>query len=139
MLTIWRVSFWKLSSGIGGWLLTFEFTSNCCRASMLPCTLTMLKVQSSWRACSGERPHLVMTKPENLQIQPAPRYHTQWCSHSSADSPGARTLVFAAFLIISSCAFSGVISANTLSCDTLALSHKSRQSSLGRHTESHRF
>ena len=30
-------------------------------------------------------------------IQPAPKYHTKGCSHSSADSPGARTLVFAAF------------------------------------------
>ena len=29
--------------------------------------------------------------------KPAPKYHTKGCSHSSADSPGARTLVFAAF------------------------------------------
>ena len=29
--------------------------------------------------------------------QPAPKYHTKGCSRSSADSPGARTLVFAAF------------------------------------------
>ena len=27
--------------------------------------------------------------------QPAPKYHTKGCSRSSADSPGARTLVFA--------------------------------------------
>ena len=28
--------------------------------------------------------------------QPAPKYHTKGCSHSSADSPGARTLVLVA-------------------------------------------
>ena len=32
-----------------------------------------------------------------LTSQPAPKYHTKGCSHSSADSPGAQTLVFAAF------------------------------------------
>ena len=30
--------------------------------------------------------------------QPAPKYHTKGCSRSSVDSPGARTLVFAAFI-----------------------------------------
>ena len=30
-------------------------------------------------------------------FQPAPKYHTKGCSRSSADSPGAWTLVFAAF------------------------------------------
>ena len=30
-------------------------------------------------------------------FQPAPKYHTKGCSHTSADSPGARTLVFVAF------------------------------------------
>ena len=38
-------------------------------------------------------------------IQPAPKYHTKGCSHSSADSPGARTLVFAAFEPFHSCEF----------------------------------
>ena len=37
--------------------------------------------------------------------QPAPKYHTKGCSHSSADSPGARTLVFAAFEPFHSCEF----------------------------------
>ena len=32
-----------------------------------------------------------------VEIQPAPKYHTKGCSRSSVDSPGARTLVFAAF------------------------------------------
>ena len=27
-----------------------------------------------------------------MNVQPAPNYHTKGCSHSSADSPGARTL-----------------------------------------------
>ena len=38
-------------------------------------------------------------------IQPAPKYHTKGCSHSSVDSPGARTLVFAAFEPFHSCEF----------------------------------
>ena len=37
--------------------------------------------------------------------QPAPKYHTKGCSRSSADSPGARTLVFATFEPFSSCEF----------------------------------
>ena len=37
--------------------------------------------------------------------QPAPKYHTKGCSRSSGDSPGARTLVFAAFQQFSSCEF----------------------------------
>ena len=32
-----------------------------------------------------------------LGVQPAPKFHTKGCSRSSVDSPGARTLVFAAF------------------------------------------
>ena len=39
------------------------------------------------------------------KFQPAPKYHTKGCSHSSADSPGARTLVFAAFESFHSCEF----------------------------------
>ena len=38
-------------------------------------------------------------------LQPAPKYHTKGCSHSSAASPGARTLVFAAFEPFHSCEF----------------------------------
>ena len=30
------------------------------------------------------------------KTQPAPKYHTKGCSHSFVNSPGARTLVFAA-------------------------------------------
>ena len=41
--------------------------------------------------------------------QPAPKYHTKGCSHSSADSPGARTLVFAAFEPFHSCEFGASI------------------------------
>ena len=37
--------------------------------------------------------------------QPAAKYHTKGCSRSSVDSPGARTLVFAAFESLSSCEF----------------------------------
>ena len=37
--------------------------------------------------------------------QPAPKYHTKGCSRSCVDSPGARTLVFAAFEPFSSCEF----------------------------------
>ena len=40
-----------------------------------------------------------------LPFQPAPKYHTKGCSHSTADSPGARTLVFAAFEPFHSCEF----------------------------------
>ena len=39
------------------------------------------------------------------KIQPTPKYHTTGRSRSSADSPGARTLVFAAFKPFSSCEF----------------------------------
>ena len=34
---------------------------------------------------------------ERVTVQPAPKYHTKGCSHSLADSAGARTLVFVAF------------------------------------------
>ena len=37
--------------------------------------------------------------------QPAPKYHTKGCSHSTADSLGARTLVFAACEPFHSCEF----------------------------------
>ena len=37
--------------------------------------------------------------------QPATKYHTKGCSRSSADSPGARPLGFAAFEPFSSCEF----------------------------------
>ena len=40
-----------------------------------------------------------------LFSQPAPMHHTKECSNSSADSPGARVLVFAAFEWLSSCEF----------------------------------
>ena len=39
------------------------------------------------------------------ESQPAPKYHTKGCSRSSVDSPGARTLVFAALEPFSSCEF----------------------------------
>ena len=43
--------------------------------------------------------------PQNVKnpIQPAPKYHTEGCLHSFADSPGARTLVLAAFEPFHSC------------------------------------
>ena len=56
-------------------------------------------------------------------IQPAPKYHTKGCSHSSADNPGVRTLAFAAFEPFVVVNF-GVNSANTLLCDALALSQQ---------------
>ena len=37
--------------------------------------------------------------------QPAPKYHTKGCSRSSVDSPGARTLGFAALVPFSRCKF----------------------------------
>ena len=37
--------------------------------------------------------------------QPVPKYHTKGCSRSFADSPGARTLVFAAFEPFHGCEF----------------------------------
>ena len=55
------------------------------------------------------------------KVQLAPKYHTKGCSHSSLDNPRARTLVFAArwpHLAPNS----GLNSANTLLCDTLAVS-----------------
>ena len=55
-------------------------------------------------------------------FQPASKYHTKGCSRSSVDSPGARTLVLAAFEPFLG-ANSGVNSANMLLCDALALSH----------------
>ena len=38
---------------------------------------------------------------KNINL-PAPKYHTKGCSRSSVDSPGAQTLVFAAFEPLSS-------------------------------------
>ena len=46
-------------------------------------------------------------------LSPAPKYHTKGCSRSSVDSPGARTLVFAAFEPFSSCGFWASIARNT--------------------------
>ena len=60
--------------------------------------------------------------------QPAPKYHTKGCSHSSADSPGARTLVFAAFEPFHSCEFRASI-ARTPFCAILWRSpHATRRS-----------
>ena len=55
----------------------------------------------------------------DLFYQPAPEYHTKGCSRSSADSPGARTLVFAAFEPFSSCEFRASILARTPFCAIL--------------------
>ena len=55
--------------------------------------------------------------------QPAPKYHTKGCSRSSVDSPGARTLVFAAFEPFSSCEFRASI-ARTPFCVILWCSPK---------------
>ena len=74
-------------------------------------------------------------------IQPAPKYHTKGCSRSSADSLGARTLVFAAFESFHSCKFRSSIARTPfcailwrspnhdahnfwLSADTLQLLHR---------------
>ena len=51
-------------------------------------------------------------------FQPAPKYHTKGCSRSFADSPGARTLVFAAFEPFHSCEFRASI-ARTAFCAIL--------------------
>ena len=63
------------------------------------------------------------THTHAILVQPAPKYHTKGCSHSSADSPGARTLVLQ-HLSHFELRIPGVNSANTLFArDTLALSH----------------
>ena len=59
------------------------------------------------------------------KIQPSPKYHTKGCSRSSVDSPGARTLVFAAFEPFSSCEFRASI-ARTPFCAILWRSPKNR-------------
>ena len=74
------------------------------------------RFSGAWRNCSY-RTWLFCTG------QPAPEYRTKGCSHSSADSPGARALVFAAFEPSHSCEFRTWKFANTLLRDTLALSH----------------
>ena len=56
-----------------------------------------------------------------LFFQPAPKYHTKGCSRSFADSPGARTLVFAVFEPFHSCEFRASI-ARTLFCAILCRS-----------------
>ena len=48
-------------------------------------------------------------------FQPTPKYHTKGCSHSSADSPGARALVFAAFEPFHSCEFRASIARTSFS------------------------
>ena len=55
--------------------------------------------------------------------QPAPKYHTKGCSRSFADSPGARTLVFAALAPFHSCEFRASI-ARTPFCAILWRSSK---------------
>ena len=55
--------------------------------------------------------------------QPAPKYHTKGCSRSSVHSPGARTLVFAAFESFSRCEFRASI-ARTPFCAILWRSPK---------------
>ena len=50
-------------------------------------------------------------------FQPAPKYYTKGCSHSSVDSPGARRLVFVAFEPFHRCEFRASIAL----CNTLAL------------------
>ena len=58
-----------------------------------------------------------------IKYQPAPKYHTKGCSRSFADSPGARTLVFAAFGPFHSCEFRASI-ARTPFCAILWRSPK---------------
>ena len=57
-------------------------------------------------------------------VQSPPKFHTKGSSHSSVDSPGARTLVFAEVESIFKLRISGVNSANTLLCSTMALPHR---------------
>ena len=64
---------------------------------------------------------------KNWKNQPAPKYHTKGCSRSSVDSPGARTLVFAAFEPFSSCEFRASI-ARTPFCAILWRSPKRKKS-----------
>ena len=66
---------------------------------------------------------LLRRKAWEFKIQPAPKYHTKGCSRSSADSPGARTLVFVAFEPFSSCEFRASI-ARTPFCAILWRSPK---------------
>ena len=54
---------------------------------------------------SGLVPGNCDPKNRDFSAQPAPKYHTKGCSRSFADSPGARTLVFAAFEPFHSCEF----------------------------------
>ena len=53
-----------------------------------------------------------------LFFQLAPKFHTKGCSHSSADSVGARNTGFCSIWAVSGCGISGVNSANTRLCDT---------------------
>ena len=92
-----------------------------------------------FKACrdSGEFPDVFLAREnlaktgENIQktrvgAQPAPKYHTKGCSRSFADSPGARTLVFAAFEPFHSCEFRGSI-ARTPFCAILWRSPRSAE------------
>ena len=52
------------------------------------------------RPCRGKNAPKIMKK-----YLPAPKHHIKECSHSSVDSPGARTLFFCSIWSISSCGF----------------------------------
>ena len=82
---------------------------------------TTVLPRSKWSAAwpARSRAHL-----RTLHQPAPPKYHTKGV-HTSVDSPGARTLVFAALndLSLFWLRISGVKSANTLFFDTLALSH----------------
>ena len=47
--------------------------------------------------CLGINIPITHTAVTQKEFQRAPKYHTEGCSHSFADSPGARMLIFAAF------------------------------------------
>ena len=72
-----------------------SFYFYCARQS-LASTLSACRVAASSYCHPGRHANVV---------QPAPNYHTTGCSRSSADSPGARTLVFAALEPFHSCEF----------------------------------
>ena len=85
------------------------------------------KASTAIRPVFGLATRIVRFEIAANQCQPAPKYHTKGCSHSSVDSPGARTLFFCSIWAISRCGLSGVNSANALWCDTLALSQCQRR------------
>ena len=80
------------------------------------------KCQNIFRHCStffaqGQRRQKSSKNVQN--IRQAPKYHTKGCSHSSVDSPGARTVVFAAVEAFSSCEFFRTSIARTPFCAVL--------------------